>query len=89
MMDLEMKNKIDAVLDRVKDPESNLSIAQMGLVEKLRYLEKQRMLIVFTKQPSAPKACCTIIAKMLQTTIAERLTLEFKKEFPDLTIEFA
>lgn len=89
MMNQDMKNKIDAVLDRVKDPESDLSVAQMGLVEKLRYIDKHRKLVVFTKQPKAPHACCTIIAKLLQTTIAEQLTYEFEKEFPELTIEFA
>jgi len=87
-MDAEMIKKIDAVLDRVKDPESNLSIAQMGLVKKLRYVEKNKKLYVFTKEPSAPAACCTIIAKLLQTTIADRLTQEFQKEFPELAIEY-
>lgn len=84
-----MKNKIDAVLDRVKDPESNLSAAQMGLVERLRYLEKQQKLVVFTRQPDGPPACCMLIAKMLQTAIADQLIGEFEKEFPNLTIELA
>ena len=87
-MDAEMIKKIDGVLDRVKDPESNLSVAQMGLVKKLRHAEKNKKLYVFTKAPSAPAACCIIVAKLLQITIAERLTQEFQKEFPDLTIEY-
>jgi metal-sulfur cluster biosynthetic enzyme len=87
-MDAEMIKKIDGVLDRVKDPESNLSIAQMGLVKKLRYVEKNKKLYVFTKSPDAPPVCCTIIAKLLQTTIADRLTQEFQKEFPELTVEY-
>jgi len=32
----EMIAKIDAVLERVKDPESGLPIARLGLVKRLR-----------------------------------------------------
>jgi metal-sulfur cluster biosynthetic enzyme len=87
-MDSEMINKIDAVLDRVMEPESNLSIAQLGLVKKLRYVENKKTLYIFTRDPTAPPACCTIIANLLQTTISEKLIQEFQIEFPDLTIEF-
>ena len=83
-----MINKIEAVLDRVREPESNLSIAQLGLVKKLRYVKNKRTLYIFTRDPSAPKACCTIIAKLLQTSLSEKLIQEFQIEFPDLTIEF-
>ena len=83
-----MINKIEAVLDRVREPESNLSIAQLGLVKKLRYVENKKTLYIFTRDPSAPKACCTIIAKLLQTSLSEKLIQEFQIEFPDLTIEF-
>ena len=83
-----MINKIEAVLDRVREPESNLSIAQLGLVKKLRYVKNKRTLYIFTRDPSAPKACCTIIAKLLQTALSEKLIQEFQIEFPDLTIEF-
>jgi len=38
-MDEEMKRKIDGVLERVKEPESGLSIAELGLVTKLRYTD--------------------------------------------------
>ena len=87
-MDSAMIKKIDAVLDRVMEPESNLSIAQLGLVKKLRYVENKKTLYIFTGAPTAPKACCTIIAKLLQTALSEKLVQEFQTEFPDLTIEF-
>jgi metal-sulfur cluster biosynthetic enzyme len=86
-MDSKMTKKIDAVLDRVMEPESNLSIAQLGLVKKLRYVENKKTLYIFTRDPTAPKACCTIIAKLLQTTLSEKLIHEFQIEFPNLTIE--
>jgi metal-sulfur cluster biosynthetic enzyme len=88
-MDEEMKRKIDGVLNRVKEPESGLSIAELGLVERLRYSEKYRKLVVFTNPINSPPGCCVITAKLLQDTTGKRLTEEFQKEFPDLSIEFA
>lgn len=35
-----MEQKVNRVLDRVKEPETGLSIAQPGLVERLRYVER-------------------------------------------------
>ena len=40
-MDPEMIRKIDSVLDRVKEPESNLSVAELGIIQKLRYNESK------------------------------------------------
>ena len=88
-MDSNMKKKIDAVLERVKEPESGLSIAELGLVERLRYSEKHKKLIIFTNPTKSPPGCCIIIAKLLQKATGKGLTKEFQKEFPDLSIEFA
>jgi hypothetical protein len=52
-------------------------------------VENKKTLYIFTRDPMAPKACCTIIAKLLQTSLFEKLNQEFQIEFPDLTIEFA
>jgi metal-sulfur cluster biosynthetic enzyme len=87
-MDEEMKRRIDGVLERVKEPESGLSIAELGLVERLRYSEKYRKLVVFTNPIKSPPGCCVIMAKLLQDATGKRLTEEFKKEFPNLSIEF-
>ncbi len=89
-MDTEMTKKIDAVLERVKEPESGLSMAQLGLVQRLRYSEKHNKLAVFTT-PMKPnhKYCCTVIQGLLIKGTLERLTEEFQKEFPDLQIELA
>jgi metal-sulfur cluster biosynthetic enzyme len=89
-MDQEMTKKIDAVLERVKEPESGLSMAELGLVSRLRYSDKLKKLAVFTSplKPSR-KHCCTVIQGLLIKGTLERLTEEFKKEFPDLTIELA
>ena len=88
MMMPEMKQKIDAVLDHVKEPTTGLSIAQLGLVRRLRYIESKKKLVVFfsTTQPHVPK-CCKIIQGLLLSDLLHDLTEEFNKEFPELAIE--
>ena len=88
MMTPEMKQKIDAVLDRVKEPVTGLSIAQLGLVKRLRYSESKKKLFVFFSAVNrrVPK-CCKIIQGLLLSDILNALTEEFTKEFPELTIE--
>ena len=90
MMDPMMKDKIDSVLDRVTDPESDLSVAQLGLVKKIRYCEEHTLLYVFTDFMSRQPGCltCAGIAMALSASILKNLETEFQKEFPDLTIEF-
>ena len=83
-----MTQKIDAVLNRVKEPESGLSIAQLGLVERLRYSEKEKQMFVFTcfVKPNH-HYCCTVLQGLLISSVTDALTAEFKKEFPELSIE--
>jgi len=89
-MDRVMKEKIESVLDRVKDPESDLSVAQLGLVKKVRYSEDHNLLYIFTDFVSRQPRCltCAAIAMALSASILKNLETEFQKEFPDLTIEF-
>jgi len=86
----EMTRKIDAALDRVKDPESNLSVAQLGVVKRLRYNEEKKALYVFTDFYSHLPKCvtCAAIARTIASTIVRDLRIELEKEFPDLSIEF-
>jgi len=88
MMTLEMKQKIDAVLDRVKEPVTGLPVAQLGLVERLRYSEeKKKLFVMLNAQNRRTPKCCKIIQGLLLSDILHALTQEFDKEFPELTIE--
>jgi len=83
-----MKQKIDAVLDRVKEPETGLSIAQLGLVERLRYSEpKKKLFVILSDVNRSQHKCCTIIQGLILSGILNALTEEFNKEFPELSIE--
>ncbi len=78
-----MIEKIDNVLDRVIEKESNLSVAQLGLVERVRYSEKRNKLYVFTKAIHSTHGCCTLLALVQQTDTLQDLEEQFKKEFPE------
>ena len=83
-----MKQKIDSVLERVKEPESGQSIAQLGLVDKLRYSPSRKKLYIFTSTiRQNRKQCCTVLQGLLISSTLNSLTAEFQKEFPDLAIE--
>ncbi len=87
----EMEKIIDSVLERVRDPESNFSIAKLGVVKKLLYNEEEKALYIFTDLYSHMPKCMTCAAlanNIIASTIMRNLTAELKKEFPRLTIEF-
>lgn len=85
-----MKRTIDAVLDRVKDPESGYSVAELGVVQRLRYNAEQGELYVFTDFGAHQPGCltCVGIASMIRNTIERRLTEEFETELPSVSVVF-
>lgn len=89
-MNPEMINKIDAVLDRVKDPESGLPVSQLGLIKRVRFSDAKKKLYVFTDFQSHMPDCktCVFIAKLVADNILRNLAVEFNLEFPDLDVEF-
>ena len=46
-MNNEIKKRIDAVLDRVKDPESGLSVSELGLVTKIEIFRETQPSLCF------------------------------------------
>jgi metal-sulfur cluster biosynthetic enzyme len=90
VMSPEMIRKIDAVLEKIKDPESGLPVAQLGLVRRVRYSEKDKRFYIFTDAYRHLPHCvtCAAIAQTIIATIVRDVTAEFQKEFPDLTVEF-
>lgn len=83
-----MKEKIDKVLNTVKEPETGLTMAQLGFVERVRYSEAQKKLMVFScnLKPNH-KYCCTVMQGLLISGTINSLTQAFQKEFPDLAVE--
>ena len=88
-MDQEMQQKIEDVLQRVKDPESGLPIARLGVVERVRYNAEKQELYVFADFLSHQPSCmaCVGIASVVISGIRRRLVEEFEAEFPELKVE--
>jgi metal-sulfur cluster biosynthetic enzyme len=86
-MNAEMTKKIDAILDHVREPESQLTVAQLGLVKKVRYNEVRRTLAIYIGMPIPDRCACTTITILLLNTILENLKAAFKKEFPNYGIK--
>ncbi len=87
-MDSVMKEKIDRVLNTVKEPATGLTMAQLGFVERVRYSEKQKKLMVFfCNLKPHHKYCCAVLQGMLISGTINSLTEAFQKEFPDLAVE--
>jgi len=82
-----MWQKIEAVLERVREPESQLTVAQLGLVRKVRYNKVRKRLTIYINTIHPSKCACTVISALLLSTTLEGLTREFKKEFPHLGVE--
>ena len=83
-----MKQKIDRILDTVKEPETGLSMAQLGFVERVRYNADRKKLTVFSSAlKSNRKVCCTVMQGLLISGTMNSLTEAFQKEFPDLAVE--
>ncbi len=86
----EMIRKIDDILERVKDPESDLPLAQLGLVQRVRYNEEKKTMYIFTNLNEHVPQCntCRFIAAAVVARIRKDLEAAFKAEFPDLSVEF-
>lgn len=89
-MDEEIKHKLDAVLENVKDPESNLPIGDLGIIEKFRYSEEGSTVYVFTKFNSHRPACmtCVGISMAIENTLYRLIKEELNKHFPTFEVEF-
>jgi metal-sulfur cluster biosynthetic enzyme len=89
-MDPEIIKRIDAVLDRVKDPVSGLSVSQLGIVKRVRYNEEKNTLYVFTDFQSHMPECrsCAFIARDVAERIARDLIVEFHLDFPGFDVIF-
>ena len=87
-MESGMIAKIDSVLDRVKDSETNLTVGQLGLVQRVRYDEQWSKLSVVTGSLGPTHGCCTLLGLAHLSLTLEHLKKEFEQEFPDLNVVF-
>ena len=85
-IDHRIQEKIDRVLDGIHDPQTGLTLSQMGLVEKIRYVEEQRKLIVMFNRLGPGKACCSVLNMTLLADFEDLIKKGFQTEFPQFSI---
>ena len=87
-MDPKIKEKIDAALARVKEPQSDVPIVDLGLVGNIRYSATEKTIQITLAIGYPPGQCpaCLAINAVVKQGIVRRAYEEFKKEFPGLTI---
>ncbi|NOZ79840.1 MAG: hypothetical protein GXP48_11815 [Acidobacteria bacterium] len=82
----EMQEALGAVLARVIDPVTGISIARLGLVERFRLQPERRRLLVFCRRIATHHACCIVFDALAFEDTLERLRAELGTTFPDLTV---
>jgi len=87
-MDHIIQKKIDKVLDHIKDPQSGMTIGQLGLVGKIRYVEKSQKLIVFLNRLGKGKTCCATLNLVLLADFEKAIKEGLEAEFQKFSIEF-
>lgn len=88
--DPKVQEKIDEILDRVKDPESGLSIADIGLVRRVRVSDEHSHIYLDVPFDNHTPGClaCAGIAMTIVAGIRRQLTEAFEEAFPGYTVEF-
>ena len=88
--DPRVQEKIDQLLDRVKDPESGLSIADIGLVRRIRGSDEHHLIYLDVPFDNHTPGClaCAGIAMAIVASIRRELKEAFEGEFPGYTVEF-
>lgn len=87
-MDPEMKKRIDATLAQIREPQSDVPIVDLGLVQKLTYSEKENTLLLRLAIGYPPGECpaCLAINEVVKNGIVRRAREAFERAFPELTI---
>jgi hypothetical protein len=83
----EMKKRIDEILDKVKIPESGLSLSQTNIIKKLRYVYSKKKLVVVKYPIHSEEGCCTLISNFLLNSVLKELCNELEEAFPGISIE--
>lgn len=90
-LSIHVKELFDSVLDTVKESQSELSIAELGLVKKMRYYEADKTIAVYMNYPGYnPGECpaCSVATGLMKNSIERDLKDALLEKFPGWTIEF-
>jgi metal-sulfur cluster biosynthetic enzyme len=87
-MDKEMIEMLDSVLAEVRDPDSGLTIGELGVIDRFRYNAEKSELYIFSNFLTNEPNCMTCVALasavigIIKRSIADAITARR----PDLTV---
>ena len=83
-MDPEMQKKIDAILARVKEPETLSSVGDLNLVKRVRYSTSENAFEIFLDIDNPRTSCfvCGVVTATIQRTLERELREAFEQDFP-------
>lgn len=87
-MDKEMVAMLDAVLSEVRDPDSQMPIGKLNLIQRFRYNEKKNELYIFSDFLSSEPNCmtCVALASAVIGIIKRLVTEAINARRPDITV---
>ena len=90
-MEPEMRGKIDAILARVKEPETRRSVRDLSLVRRVRYSASRHTFELYLDVGTARSSCftCGIVTATIQRTIERELQEAFEQDFPGCQVLFS
>ncbi len=90
-LDLSVREKFDAILDRVREPQSELSLAELGLVKKISYHAPEKTIVVHLDlgRPGQECPACYAINEFVIKTIERDLKAALENDFIGWTILFS
>jgi metal-sulfur cluster biosynthetic enzyme len=89
-MDSETREKIDAILARVKEPETLRSVGDLNLVKRVRYSPGSNLFELSLDITTPPTSCfvCGVVTATIQRSIERELEEAFRQEFPGCRVLF-
>lgn len=89
-LDASVKAKFDAVLAEVKEPQSELSLSELGIVKKFSYHAPEKTIVVHMNfgTPSYECPACYAVNEFVISGIERDLKASLENQFPGWTIRF-
>jgi len=86
-----MRKKIDAILARVKEPETRRSVGDLNLVKRVRHSSGSNAFEVFMDIATPRGGClvCGIVTNTIRGTIERELKDAFEQDFPGCRVFFS
>ncbi len=91
-LQMDVREKFDAILARVKEPQSELSLAELGLVKKMTYYKADKTIVVYMNfAAQSPVSCpaCFITTDMMKDSVERDLKEAILEDFPGWTVSFS